>query len=351
MLGVALFACSDSAGTKHDAGPSGTAADGGADAAAAFDTGEELRVPVADGQRTYVTLASPAALATADATWDLAFEGYDVFTSSGPSGPGQGAAFGPLDAIAFLDSAAPADTPLFSDATGGAFTRWWLYSGAPEHVLYSRFHTYGVKDGDKLYRVQVLGYYGERNGSATPALYTIRYAAVGEAAKTLDLIDGTANGDAANDCVDLGTGAKVRHTLEEAQAASDWHLCFRRDNISVNGEKGGPRGVTAIDFDAAKAATETLDGVSTLTPASEAPRFDAVNAASFDGQTLRGDGVVSAFTGLWLDKTASPPAPAGSAWLVVGADGKKRYLVGFSRFEGATLSTPGTIVMRVKAVQ
>ena len=354
-----VFACSEDVGKKNDAGPSITgtdAGDGDGGGATDFDVGEELKVPVPDGQRVFVSLASPPSVKTVtapatDLSWDMAFEGYDVFTNSGPSGGGSSSAFGPLDTITFLDNAPPQVPFLATDATGGAFLRWWFYSGAPDHVLYSRFHTYGVKDGDKLYRVQVLGYYGQRDNTAVPALYKIRYAEVGQPAKELDLIDGTGAKDAANDCVDLGTGTKVKHTPAEALATSDWHICFRRDAISVNGEKGGPRGVTAVDFDAAKSATETLDVVSGLTPESEAPKFEAINAAAFDGQPLRGDRVVSAFTPLWLQKGASPPAPAKVAWLVVGAGGKKSYLVGFSRFEGATSTTPGTIVMRVKAVQ
>lgn len=353
-----VFACSEDVGKKNDTTPTVTVSDAGDEASTSpFDVGEELRVPVPDGQRVYVSLASPPSLKTpvdpaSDRSWDLAFEGYDVFTNSGPSGGGSSSAFGPLDTITFLDDVSPQVPFLAADQTGGAFLRWWFYAGAPQHVLYSRLHTYGVKDGAKLYRVQVLGYYGERDGTAVAALYKIRYAEVGQPAKELDLVDGTGTGpDAPNDCVDLGTGAKVKHTPAEALATSDWHLCFRRESISVNGERGGPRGVTAVDFDVARTATETLDAVSSLTPESEATKFDAVTAAAFDGQPLRGDRVVSAFIPLWLAKNVSPPAPNKVAWLVVGADGKKRYLVGFSRFEGATATTPGTVVMRVKAVQ
>lgn len=368
LLGAALvpalvFACSEEVGKKNDAGPPGvTGTDGGDEGGGTsdFDVGEELKVPVPDGKRVFVSLASPPSLKEPadpanDPSWDLAFEGYDVFTNSGPSGGAAGGAFGPLDTITFLDSAAPQVPFIANDETGGAFLRWWFYSGSPDHVLYSRFHVYGVKDGDKLYRVQILGYYGKRDGSAAvvPAIYKIRYAEVGQPAKELDLVDGTGTAaDAPNDCVDLGTGAKVRHTPAEALTASDWHLCFRRESISVNGEAGGPRGVTAVDLDATSTSSETLAGVSELTAESEGPKFDAVTAASFDGQTFRGDRVVSAFSSPgWLDKNASPPAPAKAAWLVVGAGGDKRYLVGFSRFEGATATTPGTVVMRVKPVE
>ena len=83
----------------------------------------------------------------------------------------------------------------------------------------------------------------------------------------------------------------------------------------------------------------------------DAVSYTARTTASFDGETLRGDRVVSAFSGLWTQRGVTPPAPGKFAWLVVGADGKKRYLVGFPTFEGATATSPGTVVMRVKAAK
>ncbi|MBX3203877.1 MAG: HmuY family protein [Labilithrix sp.] len=359
-LGVA---CSEDVGSgdaKNDAATN--TGDAGDDPGAAFNAGEELLVPVPESGRVYAKLASPPAVVTpgepkTDLGWDLAFEGLDVYTNSGPSGSGASLAFGPLDAIAFLDDVAPQVPFLTADKSGGAFVRWYFYEGAPNHGLYSRFHVFGVKDGDKLYKVQVLSYYGKRDGAAVSALYRIRYAEVGQPAKEAVDLDGTAGGTTAGDpnapseCIDLGTGARTMLTAAAARTSSAWHLCFRRQDISVNGEEGGPRGVGAIDFDAQKTATEKFEDVLDLTPESELARFDAIDAASFDGQTLRGDRVVSAFSGLWTERGVSPAAPGKFAWLVVGADGKTRYLVGFARFDGATATNPGTIVMRVKPVK
>jgi hypothetical protein len=211
-----------------------------------------------------------------------------------------------------------------------------------------------VKDGDKQYKVQILSYYGERDGAPVSGLFRMRWAQVSPTAggtQELVNIDGTATAaDAANECVDLGTGQKTALTPADALASSAWHLCFRRQNISVNGELGGPRNVGAVDLDAEKVVTEKLPEILDKTPESEQARFDAINAQSFDGQSFRGDRVVSAFSGLWLKKGVSPPAPEQVAWLVIGADGKSKYLIGFARFEGATDTNPGTIVMRVKAV-
>jgi hypothetical protein len=356
----AASACSDTAGAK--ATP--VADEAGADGSDTFSGSEALNVDVSKG-RVYVKLANPPALVTpadpkTDKTWDLAFEGLDVFTNSGPSGPGGGSAFGPLDPIAFIDSVAPAVPFLSPDTTGGAFIRWWYYGGAAaDHALYTRFHIYGVQDGTHFYKVQVLNYYGVREGAPVAALYRVRWAEVTSAGSgpTKDVadLDGTVGGttnapDQKGECLDLGTGARVMLLPTESRTSSAWHLCFRRENISVNGEVGGPRGVGAVDLDAAKSATEMLVDVVNKTPESEQPRFDAIAMAALSGQPYRGDRIVSAFGTLWLDHTGSVAAPAKMAWLVVGADSKANYLVGFSSFMSATATNPGTISMRVKPV-
>lgn len=350
--------CSDEAGSKKTAAPG---SDAGADADPIATGGTELKVAVPESGRVFVKLGPEPAVVTpadpqTDKGWDVAFEGLDVYTNSGPSGSGQSRAFGPNDAVVFIGDVAPEvpDVLLTGDKTGGAFVRWYFYEGAPTHALHSRFHVFGVKDADKLYKVQILSYYGERDGAPVAALFRVRWKQIAPSegpTQEATNIDGTASGaDAANECLDLATGAKASLTPAEALASSAWHLCFRRQNISVNGELGGPRNIGAVDLDAEKVVTEKLTEILERTPESEQARFDGIDAASFDGQTFRGDRVVSAFSGLWLKKGSSPPAPEQVAWLVVGADGKSKSLLGFARFEGATDKTPGTIVMRVKAV-
>jgi hypothetical protein len=354
-------ACSDTAGNKGTPA-TGTPVEAGSDADT-FTSSEELQVPVAAG-RVYVKLASPPAIVTpadpkTDKGWDLAFEGLDVFTNSGPSGGGLGASFGPLDPIVFIDDKVPATPFLAADTTGGAFLRWWFYGGsAASHALFTRFHVYGVQDGAKQYKVQVLNYYGLRDGTSVAALYKVRWAeitaqGVGATQEAVDL-DGTADqskADGKQECLDLGTGTRMLLTSAEARASSAWHLCFRRENVSVNGEVGGPRGVGAVDLDAANSPNETLSQVVDKTPESELAHFDAVNAASLAGQPFRGDRIVSGFGTLWLERGVTPPAPSKTAWVVRGADNTSMYLVGFARFDGATATSPGTVVMRVKSVK
>lgn len=328
------------------------------------DPGATLEVPVPAEGRVFVSLEKPEIVTPANdgassSDWDLAFENYDVFTNSGASGPGEGGAFGPLDASTYDEGIAPAIPFLTKDESGGAFRDFWAYDGAA-HVLWVRYHVFGVRDGDKQWKVQILGYYAEQQGAPVAAIYRLRWAEVTSAGvgatQSLADLDGTAGGsqapeDAPSECLDLGTGARTMHTPAEALAANDWHLCFRRASIRVNGELGGPRGVTAVDLHASETKGETLDVVKTRTDETELARFDAIGYAEMSDPKLvwRGDRVFSAFTEYWLDKEASAPAPANFSWLVQSAaDGASRYLLVFDRFDGATADGPGKIVLRVK---
>jgi hypothetical protein len=144
---------------------------------------------------------------------------------------------------------------------------------------------------------------------------------------------------------------KVKLNVAESKMSMAWHLCFRRDKINVNGELGGPRNTGALDFDAEKTPTETVEMVKAETQASRDMRFDAVNAATFQGKMFRGDRVISAFTDLWIDRTKMPIAPRNAAFLSYAADGKRPFIVGFPKFEDANAQGPGTVVMRVKGVK
>ena len=159
LLFGCLVACGDSVGTSNS---NSVLPDAGADADT-FASGTELRVPVPDSGRVFVKLDS-ASLVDAASAWDIAFEGMDIFTNGGESGSGKAAAFGPLDAIDFISDAAPSVPFMTSDKAGGAFLDWYAYDGT-SHALYSRFHTFGVRDGGRTWKVQILGYYGDRDGA------------------------------------------------------------------------------------------------------------------------------------------------------------------------------------------
>lgn len=327
-----------------------------------FESGAALSVPVTSERTTYVSLAGPSVVDVGDPRtdggWDLAFTGAEVRTNSGISGSGAGGAFGPLDAATFAGDRAPAVPKLSPDKAGGAFAAWYAYDGA-SHALWSRYPVVGVRTAGRLFKVQVLSYYGKRDGAVLPALFQVRYAELGGSGggmTNVENLDATAGGvaakpDAPSECLNLVTGARPMHTESEARASDDWHLCFRREAITVNGGVGGPGDVTAARLGSPPDPDDDdLGPVKAKTADSERAAFDAVTAASFDGCAFRGDRVVSAFDEGWLTDGADPVAPTASTWLVRSAAGDRTYFVAAERFVGATSRSPGTVALRVKPV-
>jgi hypothetical protein len=360
-----LTACSEEPGNSNpDQTSTSSGSGGGAGGAAAAEPGKELSVAVPSTGRVFIRLSTPEVVTIdgdgkSSKDWDLALSGYDILTNGGVSGSGDGKAFGPLDVRNFTLDGVPEVPFLTTDHTGGAFLTWYKYDGT-EHALWSRYRLYGLRDGARLWKVQILSYYGLLQGAPVSALYQVRYAEVKDtgvdATQTLADIDGTAGGaspttDVASECVDLSTGQRLMLKPSETIASKVWQLCFRRETVSVNGELGGPRGVTAVDLDAE--ANETLTEVQAKTEDTELPRFNATGAAELNDPklTYRGDHIVTAFTDHWLEPGATPPAPREASWYVIGADGTSQYQIKFIRFEGPGADTPGTVVMRVRPVQ
>ncbi|HWA70849.1 MAG TPA: HmuY family protein [Polyangiaceae bacterium] len=326
--------------------------------------GTLLSVPVPSSGEALVALATPAVLPVVGEErpafgWDLGFRGLEVFTNGGVSSSGAGAAFGLLSLPTFLSDTAPAVPFLSADQAGGAFRRWYAYD-SENHLILSRFHRYGVHAAGRLFKVQLLGYYGGRSGD-TSARYSLRFAEFSDGAalptRELTEIDGSAAGDPSNpstesSCVDLGTGTVLSLTPAQALARTDWHLCFRRDAVSVNGGAGGPGGVAALDLDAESSDTESVESLRAMTPEAELARFDALSSDELTNAlpAFQTDRVVTAFSDRWLVPSAMPPEPAAGVWLVVGADGISHYLLIFERFQGASAASPGTVTLRVKAV-
>jgi hypothetical protein len=337
--------------------PSGTGGAGGAGGGAA----EGVTIDVAvTSERTYVDLEVPAIVDEAG-DWELAFSGKDVFTNGGVSGMRQGSAFGPLDAETFAEDRVPADVPfMIDDFFGGPFLDWWMYEPS-EHVIYSRFHVFGVRRGSEYHKVQLISFYGESQGAPVAALYRFRTARVTSAGsdptQIYDEFDGTAGGpdpnpDQPSGCLVLATGQRIELTPAEAAASTEWDLCFRRDSVAVNGGTGGPGGVMAVDLHQAESPSETLEEVMARTEQTELGRFDSVDLAAVSNPALdyRGDGINSAFTGFWIEAGSSPLRPSSYAFLVAGADGITPYMVRFEAFTGATADAVGTVTMRVKKI-
>lgn len=317
--------------------------------------------------RSFIELATPAAVdldgdGSRSLAWDLAIQGRDVLTNGGISGPGNSRAFGPLSAPTFLSDTAPEVPLLIEDRAGGAFIDWYDYGG-DTHQLYSRYHVYALRDGERYFKLQILSYYGERLGTPMPALFQVRYAEifadrVGET-RVLSNVDATAGGSTGDDvtqpsaCVDLDDDEPAPLLPDDAARVDTWQLCFRREGVAVNGGLSGPRGVEAVDLQAAETASETEAEIQRRTAESELARFDAVDHAVVTDPALdyRQDGVVTAFGARWLEAGSDPLAVSDAVWLVYGASGAAKYLLQFRDLAGDPAEGEAIIKLRAKAVR
>jgi hypothetical protein len=348
-----------SAGASGASGAAGAAGEGGSTAGQPdpYTQGTPFEVTVPATGRVFVDLDKLEVAKEID-NWDLAFEGRDIFTNGGDSGIGRGAAFGPLDLEEFLLDTIPEHPFLIKDTDGSAFARWYAYDPS-EHVLYGRYHVFGVRRATTLYKVQILGFYGEVQGAPVAAIYSLRYARAASAGldptMTLMDVDATAGGSMGTDadpsaCLTLETGKVDLLLPSEAAKSAAWDLCLRRANIAVNGKSAG---VEAVDLDRDKTEDEKVEEVMKRTADSELAHFDAVKYDDLadPGLPWAGDRVLSAFTDRWTEPGSSPLELSKTAWLVAGADGYTAFLVLFESLKGATADNPGTVKMRVKKLK
>jgi hypothetical protein len=366
-LAGALGLCA-ALGCTSSAVNEGDNAAGAAGAGASGDgvEGSGLRLTVGPDGRTFVELATPAVADVAGVgddsiAWDLALQGRDIFINGGVSGPGSSKAFGPLSAPTYLSDTAPDAPLLLEDRAGGALLDWYVYVGA-SHQLLSRYHVYGLRDGDRLFKLQVLSYYGGLLGEPVSAQYRVRYAEVTDAgsgeAHDVAGIDGSAGGSQSDDgqpsgCLNLDTEAVSALTPAKAAKSDAWHLCFRREGIAINGGLSGPRGMQAVDLQAQSTPDETEAEVMARTAASEKGLFDEQDFAALSDPRLvyRPDGIVTAFGQRWLEPGSDPLALNDGVWLVLGADGASKYLMRFSDLSGDPATEPATLRLEAKLVR
>ncbi len=280
-----------------------------------------------------------------------------MFTNSGPSGPGDGAAFGPLSQETFLFDTIPEVPFIRGDATGGAFMDWYAYDGN-QHQLWSNYHVFGVRRGERLFKLQILGYYGEVEGAPVSAMFQLRYAEVTESGvgvtEEVENLDGTAGypkitSETKSGCLNLTSGEVSLLTPAEALSNPDWDLCFRRDSISVNGEEGGPGEVAAVDLSGTEGDSISLEEIQARTAATEREAFDAVGYTELTNPDLqyRGDHVFSQFGARWYEGKGADAKPAEATWLVISADGEQHHSLLFRSIEG-NADAAGNVTIRVQ---
>lgn len=331
------------AGSDHDAGL----------------PGEAMRIDVASRDAVFLNLKRRRVVSVArdSLDWDLRFEGFRVFTNSGPSGPGDGAAFGPSDELDLLFDTVPA-VPLRPDRAVGPLSAWYLYQGG---VIYSRYHLYGVRKGDRLWKLQILSYYGQRSGQDTSGLYQLRYAPVGEAGSeatvTVMDLDATGGGDTATNessvagCLDFASGDVFPLSRGELDSSLDWDVCFLRNDAFANGGLSGPGAVTVADLD--PEAVLSVDDLGALTEQAELERFDAVDLATLTDPNLHyyaDEQIASFFDDAWVDAPGADAQPTPGTFIVRSADGQRYYVLLCTSIDGATDEAPGMLTFRVKEV-
>jgi len=132
---------------------------------------------------------SDATVGCDTATWDvkLGFVGRDFYlrTNSGPSGDGDGGAFGPFEwteletyTNATLSDGGQDFTHHYeADSSGGIFTNslWYAYSLQGNHKLWPNYRVYlidtdSTDDASPIYAMQVTGYYNDSGESGHPAI-------------------------------------------------------------------------------------------------------------------------------------------------------------------------------------
>jgi hypothetical protein len=131
----------------------------------------------------YFDFSSGTAVTPADPStsleWDIRFQNFELAQNSGPSGSGECAAFyafteiaDPTDIEAFVQQ--PAGAPLFPDIPGSVMTDWYDYNGQT-HQLSSKNRIYLLQSGERLYKVKILTYYGNRGGVPVSGVYTLHW--------------------------------------------------------------------------------------------------------------------------------------------------------------------------------
>ncbi len=317
-------------------------------------------------ESVFVELSGPSVVTGSSAErldWDLRFDGYLAFTNGGAAGVGKGAAFGPSTELDLLFDTIP-DVPMRADLSDGALAGWFWFS---DIGVVSRYRIYGIRDAaDRNFKVQILDYYDEVDGQRVSAMYSIRYAELteGQEGEAIELrgIDATAGGisapaDAPAGCVDLTRGEVLALTKDQWSSRDDWHLCFQRTEVFLNGGLSGPGDVKAVDLDVDPETGEDpglSDAEMLRTAESELERFDAVTRDDLDASYLGWDKVYEVLPRIgtrWVMGTAEAPEPVPGTWFVRGADGESYFAIYFTEVTPSTQTEPPRVQMQVKPLR
>ncbi len=150
---------------------------------------DSIEVSAANGYKGFYDFSEGMQITVGDAAtsmeWDLYFDGlYEIFLNSGPTGPGEAAAFpmhGELtDPTSLSECTAHPPAPMFQDYIASVFNgdindpaaNWYDYNGQT-HTLTSKSHVYLIKTADALYKMRIESYYKNIGGVPTSGYYTV----------------------------------------------------------------------------------------------------------------------------------------------------------------------------------
>lgn len=154
----------------------------------------------ASGDGAYIALGDEARVVEvsdpfASAEWDLVFAGTNLSVNGGEGGAGGVTAYcicqnatatddevqlmTPETELADFEAVTVADVPAADGEwhpASIAASPWYRYNIAMRHLIWPTYNVYLVKRGGDVYKVQVVGYYGE---DGAPRQVTLRYGGVG----------------------------------------------------------------------------------------------------------------------------------------------------------------------------
>lgn len=284
------------------------------------------------GSRTTVSPSTPES----SMDWDLRLQGNALHLNGGESGSGQAWGLGPVgigeaDYEALSDHDDVVGPVQIYDEFESVLTDWYQYivSGAT-HGVYSRYHVYAIQvDAEHTYKLQILDYYDDVNGSLESGMITFRWSALDEDAATEVLLDARAGGAYAEEddpdnkytYYSFGKGV-VDLTDEEAATSTAWDIAFKRYYVKLNGGVSGPKGVMGYDFQASR--EETTSEIKAFTPESELPEFEAASAAAIDG-AWTSDRIGSVVQGSYQLDPSGKPSPSNEVYVLTNAADSKYY--------------------------
>ena len=133
------------------------------------------------GGPIYLDLASGPVASTAN--WDLRLSGFEIRLNGGVSGTGGVSAVidesMPFSQITSQYAAFAPPQAYRSDSFGGVFVTspWYRYNiTGTDNQIWPNFNVYLIKDGDTVYKVQIISYYGPTGTSRQITLRTSRVA-------------------------------------------------------------------------------------------------------------------------------------------------------------------------------